>query len=37
MPEIGSLVRVIFTIDKLPQWQAIVNNTQQFILSHIKY
>ncbi|CNC67955.1 MULTISPECIES: hypothetical protein [Yersinia] len=37
MPEIGSLVRIIFTIDKLPQWQAIVNNTQQFILSHIKY
>ncbi|MET1381326.1 hypothetical protein [Yersinia enterocolitica] len=36
MPEIGSLVRVVFTIDKLPQWQAIVRNTRQFLLSHIK-
>ncbi|HEI6852443.1 TPA: hypothetical protein SJ558_003485 [Yersinia enterocolitica] len=36
MPEIGSLVRVIFTIEKLPQWKQIVSNTQQFLLSHIK-
>ncbi|CRY81014.1 Uncharacterised protein [Yersinia intermedia] len=36
MPEIGSLVSVVFTIEKLPQWQAIVSNTQQFLLSHIK-
>ena len=36
MPEIGSLVRVFFTVEKLPQWQAIISNTQQFLLSHIK-
>ena len=36
MPEIGSLVSVVFTIEKLPQWQAIISNTQQFLLSHIK-
>ncbi|CQH83924.1 Uncharacterised protein [Yersinia enterocolitica] len=36
MPEIGSLVEVSFTPEKLPQWQAIVRNTQQFLLSHIK-
>ena len=36
MPEIGSLVEVIFTVEKLPQWRAIVSNTQQFLLSHIK-
>ena len=36
MPEIGSLVEVTFTIEKLPQWRAIVSNTQQFLLSHIK-
>ncbi|MFW5400327.1 hypothetical protein V2A85_11520 [Yersinia sp. 1252 StPb PI] len=36
MPEIGSLVEVTFTVEKLPQWQAIVSNTQQFLLSHIK-
>ncbi|AJJ62597.1 putative exported protein [Yersinia aldovae 670-83] len=36
MPEIGSLVRVFFTVEKLPQWRAIVSNTQQFLLSHIK-
>ncbi|WP_049615650.1 hypothetical protein, partial [Yersinia pekkanenii] len=36
MAEIGSLVRVSFTVEKLPQWRAIVNSTQQFLLSHIK-
>ena len=36
MPEIGSLVEVIFTVEKLPQWRAIVSSTQQFLLSHIK-
>jgi hypothetical protein len=36
MPEIGSLVEVIFTVEKLPQWQAIVSNTKKFLLSHIK-
>ncbi|CNF58843.1 Uncharacterised protein [Yersinia enterocolitica] len=36
MPEIGSLVEVTFTIEKLPQWRAIVSRTQQFLLSHIK-
>ncbi|WP_420074658.1 hypothetical protein [Yersinia sp. 2542 StPb PI] len=36
MPEISSLVSVVFTIEKLPQWRAIVSNTQQFLLSHIK-
>ncbi|CRY67360.1 hypothetical protein [Yersinia pekkanenii] len=36
MPEIGSLVEVTFTVEKLPQWRAIVNSTQQFLLSHIK-
>ncbi|MGN1448213.1 hypothetical protein ACKEUO_09240 [Yersinia enterocolitica] len=36
MPEIGSLVEVTFTPEKLPQWQAIVRNTRQFLLSHIK-
>ncbi|WP_050547596.1 hypothetical protein [Yersinia enterocolitica] len=34
--EVGSLVEVSFTPEKLPQWQAIVRNTQQFLLSHIK-
>nr|WP_145547051.1 hypothetical protein [Yersinia intermedia] len=36
MPEIGSLVRIFFTVEKLPQWRAIVSSTQQFLLSHIK-
>ncbi|MFW5389547.1 hypothetical protein V1952_22030 [Yersinia sp. 2542 StPb PI] len=36
IPEIGSLVEVTFTVEKLPQWRAIVSNTQQFLLSHIK-
>ncbi|CNI10537.1 Uncharacterised protein [Yersinia aldovae] len=36
MPEIGSLVEVTFTVEKLPQWRAIVSSTQQFLLSHIK-
>ncbi|WP_391592592.1 hypothetical protein [Yersinia aldovae] len=36
MPEIGSLIEVSFTAEKLPQWKAIVSNTQQFLLSHIK-
>jgi hypothetical protein len=36
MPEIGSLVEVTFTVEKLPQWQAIVSNTKKFLLSHIK-
>jgi hypothetical protein len=36
MPEIGSLVEVIFTVEKLPQWRAIVSSTQQFLLSHVK-
>ena len=36
MPEIGSLVEVIFTVEKLPQWRTIVSSTQQFLLSHIK-
>ncbi|WP_186377356.1 hypothetical protein [Yersinia thracica] len=36
MPEIGSLVEVTFTVEKLPQWKKIVSNTQQFLLSHIK-
>ncbi|CNL43090.1 hypothetical protein [Yersinia aleksiciae] len=36
MSEIGSLVEVTFTIEKLPQWKMIVSNTQQFLLSHIK-
>ncbi|MDA5496430.1 hypothetical protein [Yersinia aleksiciae] len=36
MSEIGSLVEVTFTIEKLPQWKTIVSNTQQFLLSHIK-
>ncbi|CNJ83667.1 Uncharacterised protein [Yersinia aldovae] len=36
MPEIGSLIEVSFTAEKLPQWKTIVSNTQQFLLSHIK-
>ncbi|AJJ64442.1 putative exported protein [Yersinia aldovae 670-83] len=36
MPEIGSLIEVSFTAEKLPQWKAIVSNTQQFLLLHIK-
>ncbi|MFA3779631.1 hypothetical protein [Yersinia sp. 1652 StPb PI] len=36
MPEIGSLVRIFFTVEKLPQWRSIVSSTQQFLLSHIK-
>ena len=36
MPEIGLLVEVTFTVEKLPQWKKIVSNTQQFLLSHIK-
>ena len=36
MPGIGSRVEVIFTVEKLPQWRAIVSSTQQFLLSHIK-
>jgi hypothetical protein len=36
MPKIGSLIEVSFTAEKLPQWQAIISNTQQFLLSHIK-
>ncbi|CFQ51625.1 Uncharacterised protein [Yersinia aleksiciae] len=36
MPEIGALVEVTFTPEKLPQWKMIVSNTQQFLLSHIK-
>ncbi|WP_436286983.1 hypothetical protein [Yersinia enterocolitica] len=36
MPEIGSLVEVAFTVEKLPQWKKIVSNTQIFLLSHIK-
>ena len=36
MPEIGSLVEVIFTVEKLPQWRSIVSSTQRFLLSHIK-
>ena len=36
MAEIGSLVRIFFTVEKLPQWRAIVSSTQQFLLSHIK-
>lgn len=36
MPEIGALVEVIFTPEKLPQWKMIVSHTQQFLLSNIK-
>ncbi|WP_390898223.1 hypothetical protein [Yersinia mollaretii] len=36
MSEIGALVEVTFTIEKLPQWKIIVNSTQEFLLSHIK-
>lgn len=36
MPEIGALVEVMFTPEKLPQWKIIVNSTQEFLLSHIK-
>ncbi|WP_186378442.1 hypothetical protein [Yersinia intermedia] len=36
MPGIGSRVEVTFTVEKLPQWRAIVSSTQQFLLSHIK-
>ena len=37
MPEIGVFVDVTFTPEKLPQWQEIVSNTQQFLLSKIKH
>ncbi len=37
MPEIGARVEVTFTVEKLPQWKAIVSRTQQFLLSHIKH
>uniref|UniRef100_UPI00119DA8F5 hypothetical protein n=1 Tax=Yersinia bercovieri TaxID=634 RepID=UPI00119DA8F5 len=36
MSEIGSLVEVSFTPEKLKQWKEIVSNTHQFLLSHIK-
>ncbi|MEI9749089.1 hypothetical protein [Moellerella wisconsensis] len=37
MPEIGVFVEVIFTPEKLLQWQEIVSKTQQFLLSKIKH
>lgn len=37
MPEIGVFIEVIFTPEKLPQWQEIVSKTQQFLLSKIKH
>ncbi|MCB5301550.1 hypothetical protein [Yersinia bercovieri] len=37
MSEIGSLVEVTFTVEKLPQWKNIVSSTQQFLLAHIKH
>ncbi|WP_145592302.1 hypothetical protein, partial [Yersinia bercovieri] len=36
MSEIGSLVKVTFTVENLPQWKTIVSSTQQFLLAHIK-
>ncbi|MEI9751182.1 hypothetical protein V5085_09600, partial [Moellerella wisconsensis] len=37
MPEIGVFVEVIFTPEKLLQWQEIVSKTQQFLLSKNKH
>ncbi|PHZ25941.1 MULTISPECIES: hypothetical protein [Yersinia] len=37
MSEIGSLVEVSFTPEKLKQWKEIVSRTQQFLLAHIKH
>ncbi|CNE51430.1 Uncharacterised protein [Yersinia bercovieri] len=36
MSEIGSLVEVSFTPEKLKQWKEIVSSTQKFLLAHIK-
>ena len=37
MPEIGTIIEIIFTPDKLAQWQKIISSTQAFLLSHIKH
>ncbi len=37
MPEIGTDIEIVFTPDKLPQWQKIISSTQAFLLSHIKH